>query len=93
MEQKLISKILQIDGMTCTSCEMRIENALKKLEGIIEAKALFSSSNVYVTYDTNTIGLDKIVDSIESMDYKVKNNSKDQNNISKKEVKKHPKTK
>ena len=88
MEQKLVRKILQIDRMTCSSCELRIENTLKKLEGVIEAKALFSSSNVYVTYDANSIGLDKIVGSIESLDYKVKSNTKNQDNISNKEVKK-----
>jgi len=73
VEQKIVSKILQIDGMTCTSCEMRIENKLKKMEGIIKVKAIYSSSNVYVTYDANIIGLDAIIETIEELDYKVKN--------------------
>lgn len=51
MEQKIARKILQIDGMTCASCEMRIENAIKKLEGVVNTKAIFSCSNVYITYD------------------------------------------
>lgn len=73
MEQKLIKKVLQIGGMTCTSCEMRIENKLKKTEGIIDAKAIYSSSNVYVTYDANAISLDVICDVIEKLDYVVRN--------------------
>lgn len=73
MEQNIVRKVLQIDGMTCTSCEMRIENALKKLEGIVDTKAIFSSSNVYITYDSNKIGLDKIIETIEKLDYTVKN--------------------
>lgn len=73
MEQRLMRKVLQIDGMTCVNCEMRIENALKKLEGVIEAKAIFSSSNVYVTYDANVIQLDKIIETIEKIDYMVRN--------------------
>ena len=80
MEQKYVRKILQIEGMTCTSCEMRIENKLKNIEGIIEVKAIFSSSNVYITYDANIIGLDKIIEAIEKLDYKVKNNQQ-KNNI------------
>lgn len=40
MEQQLIRKILQIDGMTCTSCEMRIENTL---------------SYNYLDFDTNKL--------------------------------------
>jgi sulfite exporter TauE/SafE/plastocyanin domain-containing protein/copper chaperone CopZ len=73
MEQRLLRKVLQIEGMTCTSCEMRIENKLKKLDGVIEAKAIYSSSNVYVTYDANMIQLDKITEEIEKLDYAVKN--------------------
>lgn len=73
MEQRLIRKILQIDGMTCTSCEMRIENALKKLDGVVEVKAIFSSSNVYITYDANVIGLEQIIETVEKLDYQVKN--------------------
>ena len=73
MEQRLARKILQVDGMTCTSCEMRIERALKKLDGVIESKAVFSSSNVYVTYDVNVIELEQIIEAIENQDYVVKN--------------------
>ena len=58
--------------MTCTGCETRIENALKKLDGMEDAKAIFSSSNVYVTYDVNRLGLDQIIETIEKLDYKVK---------------------
>ncbi|MCR4437191.1 MAG: sulfite exporter TauE/SafE family protein [Clostridiales bacterium] len=78
MEQKLMKKVLQIAGMTCTSCEMRIENRLKKIEGVVEVKAIYSSSNVYVTYDANVVGLNEIVDAIEQLDYKVKNGPKSQ---------------
>lgn len=73
MEKKSKRKILQIEGMTCTSCEMRIENALKKLDGVVEVKAIFSSSNVYITYDEKAIGLDRIIETIEKADYTVKN--------------------
>lgn len=73
MEENLVTKVLQVDGMTCNSCEMRIENALKKTEGIISAKAIYSSSNVYVTYDYTKIDLDRIISIIEKLDYEVKN--------------------
>ncbi|NLU51535.1 MAG: heavy metal transporter [Clostridiaceae bacterium] len=87
MEPRRIRKVLQIDGMTCTSCEMRIENALKKLDGVIEAKALFTSSNVYVTYDANVIELNQIIQTIEKLDYVVKNKP-DTDDISEPETKK-----
>ena len=73
MEQRLIRKILQIEGMTCASCEMAIENALKDLDGIKDVKAVLSSSNVYITYDANVIILDRIIETIEELSYTVKN--------------------
>lgn len=73
MEQNIVRKVLQIDGMTCASCELRIENTLKKLDGVVNTKAIYSSSNVYITYDANIVGLDKIIETIEKLDYKVKN--------------------
>ncbi len=71
MEKKLISRVLKIEGMTCASCEMRIENKLKKMEGIGEVKAVYSSSDLYVTYDAGEIGLDSIIKAVEDLDYKV----------------------
>jgi sulfite exporter TauE/SafE/copper chaperone CopZ len=72
MEQRLNRKILKIEGMTCTGCERRIENAIKKLEGVLEAKAIFNSANVYITYDASIIELNQIIEAIESLDYRVK---------------------
>lgn len=71
MERKTIKKIVQVQGMTCVNCENRIEKALKKLEGIIEVKAIYSSSNVYITYDTNVVSMEKIYDALEKIDYPV----------------------
>lgn len=73
MERKLMHKILQVDGMTCTGCETRIENTIRKLDGIENVKAIYSSSNVYVTYDLNVINLNRIIEAVEKLDYKVKN--------------------
>lgn len=73
MEQKLMKKVLQVDGMTCISCEQRIERSLNKLEGIKEVKATFSSSKVEVIYDLNVTGLGDIISSIDALNYKVSN--------------------
>jgi sulfite exporter TauE/SafE/copper chaperone CopZ len=72
MEEKMIQKTLHIEGMTCTSCEMRIENVLMKLDGMIKAKAIYSSSNVYVTYDRSKLSIERIIKAIEKLDYRVK---------------------
>jgi sulfite exporter TauE/SafE len=73
MEQRILKKILQVDGMSCANCEIRIENKLSKLDGVVRVKAVFSSSNVYVTYDADRISLDEIIEEIEKLDYTVMN--------------------
>ena len=73
MEEKIIQKILHIDGMTCANCEMKIENVLKKLDGVAYVNAIYSCSNVYVTYDVSRLDINDIVEAIEKLDYKVKN--------------------
>lgn len=77
MEPKIMRKVLQVEGMTCTGCETRIENILKRQDGILDVKAIYSSSNVYVTYDLNIINLNAIIEAVEKLDYKVKNKPED----------------
>ena len=66
-------KVLRIGGMTCVSCEMRIENRLKKTEGILEAKVSFADGTAKVGYDPQIISLSRIVATIEKLDYTVLN--------------------
>jgi len=72
MEQNLIHKMLNIDGMTCVSCEMRIQNALKNMVGVKDAKVSYISSTAKVTYDPQVTSVQKMTEVIEKMDYKVK---------------------
>lgn len=68
----IVQRELRIEGMTCNGCEIRIETALKIIEGIIEAKAVYSNSTVSIIFDQNTVTLGKIIKTIQQMDYKVK---------------------
>lgn len=67
----LVRKTLRIGGMTCTSCEMRIENRLKKTEGIREARVSYGAGTAKVGYDPRVVTLEEIVAAIEKLDYKV----------------------
>ncbi|HAN10690.1 MAG TPA: heavy metal transporter [Clostridiales bacterium] len=69
---KLEGKILKIEGMTCVSCERKIEKELQKLDGIIEVKASYENSSVITKFDSNVINLHKITDTIEKAGYKLK---------------------
>lgn len=74
MEQKSVTKVISVKGMTCSSCELKIEKKLKSLQGVIDVKAMYISSNVYVTYDVNLIGLDMIIEQLEKLDFEVVGN-------------------
>ena len=71
MSVKLTRKTIHVNGMTGTKCEAEIENALSKLDGVIEAKAIYSNSSVYVTYDATVLKPLKITDAIGQLGYVV----------------------
>lgn len=60
---------LHVLGMTCSSCELRIENTLKKIPGVKNVKASYSEAKVHVTYDTKEVGVYKIIEAIEKVGY------------------------
>jgi len=71
MEKKVIRNVLQISGMTCASCELRIENKLKKTMGVISAKANLAKSNLEVSFDSSVVSHEQIVNSIVGLGYSV----------------------
>ncbi len=69
---KIVKKTLKIDGMTCVSCENRIERKLQNTPGILTAKVSYSGGTAVLTYDSQAVTLEGITEIIERMDYKVK---------------------
>jgi len=80
MGEKSITKIFSVSGMTCVNCENRIENKLKKLDGVTNVIASYTRSQVNFTYDPNRTKLFAIVQTIEKMDYHVKRTGEKQKN-------------
>ena len=65
--------IFKIRGIKCINCKIRIENHLMDFEGIKKVDVNWKKALATVEYDENIIGLDKIKQEIESLDYKVIN--------------------
>jgi sulfite exporter TauE/SafE/copper chaperone CopZ len=63
--------MLRIDGMTCTSCEGRIERKLKNTEGVVDVRASFADGSARVTCDMDVIGFDAVAEIIGELDYRV----------------------
>lgn len=62
---------LKIRGMTCPSCESRIERRLHKTEGVLNVKASFSKGIAVIYFDENKTDHEIIASIIEELDYKI----------------------
>jgi Cu+-exporting ATPase len=70
------NKEITIDlfGMTCANCALRIEKGLKKLYGVEDARVNFARETAYVKYK-NSLDLEDIFSKVESLGYKATEHS------------------
>jgi len=61
---------LDLEGMTCASCAMRIEKGLKKVPGVKDAQVNLASERATVTYDPAQTGIEQMVQKVEAVGYK-----------------------
>ncbi len=62
---------LRIGGMTCVSCQNKIEKNLKNTVGIKNAEVSYSKGTAVVTYDSDIITLKDIGSILNKLDYQV----------------------
>jgi len=62
---------IKVSGMRCAGCAARIEDALREMEGVIDAKVNFASSIAVVEYDPSAVSVKEIDDRIRSLGYDV----------------------
>src|SRR5271169_1579524 len=48
---------LPVEGMTCASCVLRVEKALKKVDGVMEANVNLVTEKVSVSFDEKKTNL------------------------------------
>lgn len=60
---------LLVEGIHCAACVWLIENSLKRLPGIIEARVNLSGRRLKVTWDNDTVPLSKILNRLNSLGY------------------------
>ena len=65
------TRVLHIGGMTCVSCQNKIEKKLQNTAGIQSVEVSYNAGTANVTYDTDIISYNSIVSIIENLDYKV----------------------
>ncbi|GAA0730144.1 sulfite exporter TauE/SafE family protein [Clostridium malenominatum] len=62
---------IKVFDMTCTSCETRVERAITKLDGVLNAKVSYSEQSAEVVYDSDLCDITKIKAAIKSAGYTV----------------------
>ncbi|HHY64595.1 MAG TPA: heavy-metal-associated domain-containing protein [Clostridiaceae bacterium] len=66
--------VIQLETLTCPSCALKIEGALKSLPGVDteSINVSFNSSKVKLNYEEEKISLDEIRNAITRLGYEVK---------------------
>ena len=63
---------LDISGMTCASCALRIEKKLKKTEGVTDATVNFALEKAVVEFDPSRVRAPELVEAVHSLGYRVR---------------------
>ncbi|HZJ56795.1 MAG TPA: heavy-metal-associated domain-containing protein [Clostridia bacterium] len=67
----MTTKTYQLETLTCPSCMVKIEGALKRTKGVEKSRVLFNSSKAKVTFDENVVDSATIKEAIETLGYEV----------------------
>ena len=62
---------IQLETLTCPSCINKIEGVLNKQNGVDDAKVMFNSSKVKVTYNEEETNPKELSEIIEKLGYPV----------------------
>ncbi|MDR3271804.1 MAG: heavy metal translocating P-type ATPase, partial [Peptococcaceae bacterium] len=65
------SQVLDIRGMTCAACAQRIERSVRKLSGIGQASVNLASEKLFVEYDSASLPLNMIKDTVTKIGFEV----------------------
>ncbi len=76
MGTSIKTKKLRIGGMTCISCQNKIERKLQNTAGVKNATVNYSAGTAVVSYDTDIISLNDIIDIINKLDYEILSGNK-----------------
>lgn len=66
----LIKKVLLVEGMTCAACSARVEKALNKMEGVVNANVNLTTNKAVIEYPSGSIDEFDLVNVVEKAGYK-----------------------
>ena len=72
---KIKRDIIKVYDMTCTSCEGKVQSALKKVNGVLNIMASYSAQQVTVEYDSDICSTEQLKEAIKKAGYSTKNSN------------------
>lgn len=67
----IIAKEIPVKDMHCSSCEGRIEKALRKVQGVTNVRASYAENMVYVEYNTDKCNAEEVSKAIVTSGYTI----------------------
>jgi plastocyanin domain-containing protein/sulfite exporter TauE/SafE/copper chaperone CopZ len=67
---------IKVFDMTCTSCQSKIEKAVKNLDGVVNAIASFSDESLTIEYDSELCTSEKVKASIKTAGYRTEGSNR-----------------
>ncbi len=64
-QAELTEVTLEIDGLICSACVDKVEDALKAVKGVEEADVSLNDSEAVIKYDSSKCGIDDLIKALE----------------------------
>jgi Cu+-exporting ATPase len=71
VSDKVKNITLPVEGMSCASCVLTIEKALKKMDGVSDASVNLTLQSAEIKFDEQKTGIKNLIDSIKGVGYEV----------------------
>ena len=75
IESRVQNVVLEVEGMTCVSCNITVSKALTNLDGVQEAEVTFEPPQAVVTYDPARVSIEQMVEATTNVGYPSKRKS------------------
>jgi P-type Cu+ transporter len=69
-EVPLVKRTLLVEGMTCAACSTRVDKALNKLDGVVNANVNLSNNKATISFPSGAIEDELLVKTVEKAGYK-----------------------
>ncbi len=66
------TKIMAIEGMTCTACAKAVERAVRKIDGVLDGNVNFATEKLTISYEPSKVRTSDIKRAVEKAGYKVR---------------------